>query len=305
MRNNTVRSWKEIDGHRVQRVDFIEYKVGDNKVGDHKSKRKLGVKAVILLFMSLILLSLSVTRGLATVDKKPYTNTKYYVNWDNYVFPNVKDLRSKVVKDYLEFKSMEVWEKIESKSKETLEELYKSAKKANVYCDRVTETKTRDNKIYYTGYTKKKLKNLRSSLVSMKYLYQYMDVALVNFDIQYEDYYKYQSENVHNVLRYLTSKSIKAMDKVSKEYDNEIPRDYFKVSYETVRMSLDEEIVAYNSLYTELVRGCVTLTYGEESNVNYNDTVVSMDTGKGYIIYPLGVAGCIKYVKVTYIVKED
>lgn len=242
--------------------------------------------------------------GAKSIDMTPYKNTKILVYWETYVFNKTAEIKSDAVRDFAEFKSDLVdWEKIAKLTDLDMDVLYKSAKGVHNQCKVVAKTSSKDGKIYYTGLSKKNIKKLKESLMDTRDLYKAMESQLVLIDAKNTGYYKSQCNTLNKAIKQLTSSNINSISDTFKSYGNSLPRDYFKIVYKTVSMSEDEEIEVYNSLYTQLVSGCVALNYGKEDNIKYNDTVVATDVGKGYVIYPTSLVGRVKYIKVTYIVE--
>lgn len=270
--------------------------ISENEVKGRKGWKKILAVIMILVFLGGAVLSTFYSLG--AIDDTPYKNTKYFVEWDNYVFSNVPKIKSQVTKDYIAFKSMDNWASLSQDVKTSIDALYNVASTSR---ENYLKISRGTSKKYYSGYTKSNLSKLRDSLLKTKALYTYMENALAQFDVSYLGYYSEQMELVNTSIKYLSKSSINAISAVSKSYGNKIPKKYFKVSYKTVHMPIDGEVEAYNSLYTPLVRGAVTLVYNKSDNLKYNDTVVSLGSGKGYIIYPMSLVGRVRYVKVTYI----
>lgn len=270
-------------------------------ISENEVKRRKGCKKILVVIMILVFVGaacLGALSSFAAIDDTPYKNTKYFVEWDNYVFSNVPKIKSQITKDYIAFKSMDNWTNLSQDVKTSMDALYNVASTSR---EKYLTIARSTSKKYYSGYTKSNLNKLRDSLLKTKALYTYMENALAQFDVSYLGYYSDQMELVNTAIKYLSKSSINAISAVSKSYGNKIPKQYFKVSYKTVHMPIDGEVEAYNSLYTPLVRGAVTLVYNKSDNMKYNDTVVSLGSGKGYIIYPMSLVGRVRYVKVTYI----
>lgn len=273
--------------------------MNNDTVKAKKKSRNFVAVVVAVLIGFLVLTFASYFTSSAMIDDTPYKNTKYFVEWDNYVFSNVNTIKSQLTKDYIAYKSMDTWVYLDADAKSSLDAMYKIATNSREYCRLSTQESGR----FYTGLTRSNLNKLRDSLLKTKALYTSMEVYLTQFDSTYLGYYSDQSELVSTAIKYLSKESINAISEVSKIYGNSVPKKYFKVSYKTVTMEAEGEVESYNSLYTPLVRGNVTLVYDKSEGTKYNDTVVSLGKGKGYIIYPMSIVGRVRYVKVTYICK--
>ena len=260
-------------------------------------RRKLKMTVVLALLLAVVLQFVKVN---AYVDTTSYDNTRYLVEWEAYTFSNIEEISSNITKDFVAFKSLDSWTGIDFNRRLDIEQQYKKAMDmVKIYR---TICKKNAGK-YYKGFTASNLKNLKSSLNNAVALYGMMEQELMFTDSNYYGFYNYQTQMLMKALKALSGESIKSIVSVAESYAGKIPKSYFKISYKTVNISEGKEVEAYNSLYTTLVSGKVALTYERINDIQYNNTVVSLGKGKGCIVYPLGVVGRVKYVKVTYVCK--